>query len=582
MNYPKLNNVAFICLFILLIITGGDALAQKADTAHKSTASDKITIHILNNRVVTFTKTDSGDFFRFVGDVIMQQGTDTLYCDSLYQNKTTNVLEAFSNVRIAQEGGTQGLCDYLRYTAASKLAHMQGNVSLTDGKNKLWSDELTYDLGTKIGTYSNYGTLEADSTVVTSKRGEYNVKSKEARFAGNAIVKDPQYHTRSEDMSYNTETKMTHFYGKSLVVGDSGRSILQTSSGYYDSKAGLAYFTTPSSIWYNGQYIESDTLYYNKASGLGYAHGHVIAVDTGHKSTLYCGRATYYQKRRVLWAVQKPVLQQVNGKDTLYVRADTFYSAPMVQPKAQSGSLKGTDSSKVQSRAKQGKQKEAATDTKQKKKNKKDKKDDLAIAKVVADTSVADSTAPLCFVGYHHVRIFSDSLQGVCDSISYTQTDSMIRMIYNPIAWSRNSQITGDTIIMKLDSSHIKSITVPNNAFIVSLAGPANAGLYDQVQGKTLRGFFKNNTITNLRVYPNAEAIYYTKDGHNAYIGVSQAKSERMNIFFENQKIKKILFEKDVFQTLTPLDKADIPNTKLSRFKWLIERRPQSKEELFD
>ena len=584
---PELSNRKRSCLSVFLIfafqlLAGMTVYGQKADTTadtRTGTSSDKITIHILNNRVVTFTKTDSGDFFRFIGDVVMQQGTDTLYCDSLIQNKTTNILEAFSNVRIAQEGGTQGLCDYLRYTASQKLAYMRGNVSLTDGKNKLWSDDLTYNLGTKIGVYNNNGTLEADSTIVTSSRGEYNVKSKEARFAGNAIIKDPQYHTKSDDMSYNTETKMTHFFAKSIVVGDSGRSILQTSGGYYDSHAGLAYFNTPSSLWYYAQYIEADTLYYNKTSGLGYAHGHVIAVDTSHHSTIYCGRATYYQKRRVMWAVQKPVLEQVNGRDTLYIRADTFYSAPMASNKILAEKTKTGDSTAANISVLK---KNNTGIAEQPKKIKKKKQILLPETKTFVDTSAADSTAPLCFVGYHHVRIFSDSLQGVCDSISYTQSDSMMRMIYNPVAWSRNSQITGDTIIMQLDSSHIKSITVPNNAFIVSLAGPEGSGLYDQIQGRTLKGYFKKNTITNLHISPNAEAIYYTKDEHNAFLGVSEAKSVKMNIFFVNQKIKKILFEKDVHQKLTPLDKADLPNEKLSRFKWLIDRRPKSKEELFD
>lgn len=557
-------------LFMLFLFLAGavsPAMAQKTDTV------DKITIHILNNKMVTFTHTDSGDFFRFVGDVVMQQGTDTLYCDSLYQNKTTNVLQAFGNVRIAQQGGTQGVCEYLRYVSYTKMALMQGAVEITDGKNRLWADELTYDLGNKIGEYNSTGTLMADSTLVMSNRGVYNVKSKDARFLGNVIVKDPQYHTRSQDMLYNTESKMTRFFAKSLVVGDSGRTILQTSSGYYDNVHGIAGFDKPSSVWYDGRYIEADTLFYSKPQGLSYAYGHVIAVDTEHHSTLYCGHTIYYINKRIMWALDKPVLQTVNNNDTLYIRADTFYSAPIVK-QGKAVPEKIVDSGMAPSK------KEVARATK---KNKKKSADPALTANtIVTDTTKADTSAPLFFAGYHHVRIFSDSLQGVCDSIVYTQSDSCIRMIYSPIAWSRDAQVTGDTIIMQLDSSNIKSIYVPNNAFVVSLAGPENANMYDQVQGRTLKGFFKDNAITDLNVYPNAEAIYYAKDDSGAYIGISQAKSVSMRIFFAGQKINRIVLKKDVHQSLTPLQKADIPNTRLSRFKWLSERRPRSKEELFE
>ena len=159
------------------------------------------------------------------------------------------------------------------------------------------------------------------------------------------------------------------------------------------------------------------------------------------------------------------------------------------------------------------------------------------------DSTKADTTAPLIFIGYHHVRIFSDSLQGTCDSISYSQSDSTIRMMFDPIAWSHMSQITGDTILLKLDDSgKLKSLFVPNNSFVVSQSGPEKAQLFDQVQGKTLTGYFINNTINKLVVVPEAQSIYYSKDSKGAYVGESEASSERMKIYFQNQQINKILF----------------------------------------
>ncbi len=577
-----MNNHSKFCSFVFFVLAlcGGlpAARAQKADT------SDKMIIHILNNKLLTFTKTDSGDFFRFVGDVIMQQGTDTLYCDSLYQNKTTNILEAFSNVRIAQLGGTQGLCDYLKYTSAVKLAYMKGHVSLTDGKNKLWCEELTYDLGTKTGVYNNHGTLNADSTIVTSEKGIYNVNSKEARFTGHVIVADPNYYTTSEDLGYNTESKLTRFFAPSVVTGDSGRTILQTSSGTYDSHKGMADFDTHSSVWYDGYYIEGDTLHYNKITGYGYAYGNVVGIDTAHHSTLYCGRATYNKRKRILWAVDKPVLVQVNNRDTLYMRADTFYSAPIVKTALLNG-LSGNDTLLARrftdNHSNKDSVKQMASPVRERKGRKKEKELTPPTFSV-ADTTDADTSLPLYFTGYHHVRIFSDSMQGLCDSIVYTQNDSTIRMIYNPILWSRNSQVTGDTILMKMDSGKINNVYVPNNAFVVSLAASQKAEIYDQVQGKTLRAYFKDNAINMLNVFPNAEAIYYPKDDSGFFIGVSQATSTRMRVFFNDQKIDKIKFEQDVHQTLTPLEKADLPSTRLSRFKWLIKLRPKNKEELFN
>lgn len=600
------------CLALLcLILQGIPALAQKADTAKKMAVSkdDKMIISIDRAQTITGFKTDSGDYRKFTGDVILRQGTDTLYCDSAIQNSTTKNFEAFGHVKIAQMGGTKGTSDYLKYTSDKKLAYMRGDVALTDGKNNLICEELTYDLGSKVAVYDNWGTLHNDSTSVTSKTGIYSVNDKNARFKGSAYITDPQYKITSEDLLYNTESKVTQFYAKSIVTRDGGKSVLQTSDGWYDGQKGIAHFLGHSSIWNDGQYIEADTLNYNKQTGYGLANGHVISIDTGHHATIYCGHTEYFQRKKILWATINPVLVQANGKDTLYMSADTFYSAPMTKSKLKNPnnqipkdtlvfhefpmpkdySNKGsalkeqikvanerTDTAKRAMPVKEGKK------NRNKNKNKKkDNKSENAETTIVTDTTAADTTAPLYFIGYHHVLIFSDSLQGKCDSVCYTRSDSMIRMMYNPIAWSHNSQITGDTILMQMDSSSLKRMYVPNNAFIVSQSGPPKAKLFDQVQGKTLTAYFNKKAITKMVVYPNAECIYYNKDDKGAYLGVSQATSVRMLIFFEDQKIIKIKFEQDTHQTMTPLDKADIPGMKLSKFKWLIDQRPKSKEELF-
>ena len=157
-----------------------------------------------------------------------------------------------------------------------------------------------------------------------------------------------------------------------------------------------------------------------------------------------------------------------------------------------------------------------------------------------------------------------------------------MRLMYSPVAWSRTSQITGDTILLYMDSSRLKKLYVPNNALVVSQSGPPKAGLYDQTQGKTLTGYFENNAIKEMVVMPNAEAIYYSKDDAGAYLGVVQAQSERMRVYFENEQVSRILLEQEPRQTMTPMQQVNIPATRLSRFLWLIDKRPKSVQELFD
>lgn len=536
--------------------------------ATPSDSSKNVIVNILSATNSYGIQTDTGLLQRLVGNVRLQQGSTTMSCDSAYLNLVTNNMEAFGNVQIIQAGGTQVNSDYLRYRGNQKLAYLSGNVSLTDGKSNLWSENLTYDLNSKIGTYQDGGTLESETTTLSSKYGSYNTQTKEARFRGDVSVTDPKYDVTSEDLGYNTASKLVSFFGPSVVVND--QSELRTSSGTYDSKNEIAHFNTRSSMQQDAQYIEGDKLDYNRTSGFGQANGRVVVIDTLKKSTLWCGFATYNERSHQLFATQNPVLLSVNGQDSLYIAADTFYSAPE-KKLAEKYPPNLTQKPKTQKESKESKTKE----------NKTQKIVEQNRSKLSNDSTIVDSTAPRYFIGYHHVRIWSDSLQGVCDSISYSQRDSLMKMIGHPIAWSRESQITGDTILLYTDSSSVRKLFVPNNALLVSRSGPEKAQLYDQVQGKTMTGYFVKNKLEKMVVFPSAESIYYSKDDHGAYIGVVQAEGERMTVFFEESNIKKILIEQDPKQTLTPMNKANLPAMRLSQFKWLQEQRPKSKEELF-
>jgi hypothetical protein len=55
-----------------------------------------------------------------------------------------------------------------------------------------------------------------------------------------------------------------------------------------------------------------------------------------------------------------------------------------------------------------------------------------------------------------------------------------------------------------------------------------------------------------------------------------------MRVLFGNGKISRIVFEQEVKHKMSPLDKVSLPAMRLNRFQWLEEKRPKSKEELFE
>ncbi|MBS1588612.1 MAG: hypothetical protein JST52_03250 [Bacteroidetes bacterium] len=533
-------------------------LCQLVFAQKKQDSSAKLPIEILpgNGTRLEYITTDSGAINKLINNVSLKQGDTYMYCDSAYINLVKNNVQAFGNVRIIQPGGTQVNSNYLRYTGNTKKAFLQGNVSLTDGKNNLWAESLLYDLTTKVATYDQGGTLQSETTTLSSNTGMYNAKSKDARFTVDVFVTDPQYSVTSKDLGYNTESKMVRFFDSSLIIND--KSELQTNNGTWDAKNELANLITRSSILSEARYLEGDKIDYNKKTGIGIVTGNVYALDTAQKITLFSGWARYDEKAKKLWTAIKPVLKRSNGNDSLYMRADTFFAAPVPLK----DSLFGNKNSLLK-----GKGKNVLPD--------------LMRRAVLDSVAAADSSRPRYFIGYHHVLVYSDSMQARCDSISYSQSDSIMRLMYQPVVWSRKSQITGDTILLYSDTSSIRKLFVPNNSFIISQAGPDQSNIFDQVQGKSITGYFEHNAIREMIVWPNAEAIQYAKDDIGAYLGMNQAQCDRIRVFFDSSEVKKIVLEQDVKQTMTPMRQVDFLNARLSRFIWLPDQRPKSIAELF-
>ena len=65
--------------------------------------------------------------------------------------------DAFGHVHINDTDTTHIYSDFLRYLTDKRLANFKQHVRLTDGHGVLTTEELEYDVNTKIGIYKNGG-----------------------------------------------------------------------------------------------------------------------------------------------------------------------------------------------------------------------------------------------------------------------------------------------------------------------------------------------------------------------------------------------------------------------------------------
>jgi hypothetical protein len=194
--------------------------------------------------------------------------------------------------------------------------------------------------------------------------------------------------------------------------------------------------------------------------------------------------------------------------------------------------------------------------------------------KVINDT--LDSADKI--LAFNNMKFFRKDLQGSCDSMVYRVKDSVILLYKEPVLWSEDNQLTADSIFIYVSHNRVDSLTLFNSAFIISLDTLES---YNQIKGRTMTAYFYDNELKKIRVFGNAQTLYFVREDDGKMIGINSSLSSFMNILIHEGRINTILYEEKPDAELIPQEEIGLDMRKLDGFIWREERRPGSKEEIF-
>lgn len=458
------------------------------------------------------------DLGRFIGNVAFIHKDIIMTCDSAYFYQNKNQLKAFSRVHVKQGDTLDLYGDYLFYDGTRELANMEGNVVLIDRETHLYTHAIDYDVAKKIARYPEKGRITDKENTLTSMLGTYYVNEKMFHFKDSIKITNPDYVMTADTMEYNTETETVFFTGPSELNGDS--LYLYCEKGWYDTKK------DQSRIWKNAvidnrqQIIRGDSLFYDGKKGFGQAFNNVTITDTTNNIIVGGNFAWYYKDPEQFMVTDRAVFIQVSKNDSLFLHADTIS------------------------------------------------------AKSVSDTTGRSFRLMRAF---HGCKIFSSDLQAKCDSLAYSFQDSVIRMYYSPVLWSEENQLTSDSVAIFTKNRQADRMELYNTAFVTSKFDSLR---FNQIKGRKLTGFFRNNKLYRIEVEGNGESVYYLDD-KGKLVGVTHNKSSTIEIVVDNGKIQQITERQNPDGKLDPplLNTPDM--MKLPGFNWFNEIRPKNVEDIF-
>jgi hypothetical protein len=116
-----------------------------------------------------------------------------------------------------------------------------------------------------------------------------------------------------------------------------------------------------------------------------------------------------------------------------------------------------------------------------------------------------------------------------------------------------------------------------SSAFITSQVDDSR---FNQVKGRSLTGYFKDNELYKINVEGNGETIYWLLDGDEV-IGVNKAKCASIEIFVTDGKITAINEYQNPEGVIDPPAKVNSEAEKLDGFSWFDMIRPKKMTDIF-
>jgi len=474
-------------------------------------------VYLENSESLSFDQMINPDVQVLRGNVRFRHDNATMFCDSAYFYEKANSLDAFGHVKIVQADTLFVFGDFLFYDGNTKLARLRQNVKMINRKTTLTTDSLNFDRNRNLAWYYTGGKIVDTENTLTSVWGQYSTATNDVLFRNQVLLVNKNFTMNNDSLLYNTRTKVANIICPTRILYNEETEI-NTSRGWYNTDTERSMMFNRSTVKHkDGKTMVGDTVFYDKKSNYGEAFTNVILNDTVNKSTLYGDYIFYNDNTKYGLATDSAMMVDWSTEDTMYVHADTLFK--------------------------------------------------------MRDSIYDDVKA------YHHVRFFRNDVQGLCDSMYYAGRDSVISLHYEPVLWSDNNQLSGETMQIFTKNKKVNRVKITNDAITVQ----HNDSVYfNQLSGKEMIAYIDSGQLRKVDINGNAETVFYPQDdADSTLIGLNKTQSSFVAMYLKNKKVDRVVLTSASSGTMFPLDKATDNELYLKNFFWLEDQRPMTVKDLF-
>jgi len=434
-------------------------------------------------------------------------------------------------------------CDYSHHYMKENKMIAFDNISINKGDTLIVKGtKLTYEGNNNLAHLSGGVLLKDKHTQLQTDEVFFNLETNIAHYPSKGIITEKDLTLSSERGTYNTKSHV--FYFKKNVKVNSKKYSVETDTLNYNSINKTSYFLGPTYIlsekniiycengWYNNlsnksqfrenayitngeQIIKGDSLFYDRNKSYGKAINNISIIDTLNKIIVNGNLAEYFEDEDKVEVTKSALLNLIMEKDTLFITAEKFIS--------------------------------------------------------VSAESEYITASP-------DVKIYKKDLQGKCDSLYYSISDSIIELFFHPVLWVDDMQISSDSIQINILNQKIESMNFYPNSIIIS---EADSLYYNQIKGKYMNAWFTKNKLNKLDIFGNGQSLFLIKDEKTKEnIGLNKVICTDISIIMDEGRLSTIRYKTIPASTTIPYKDIIDSDKYLDGFIWRLEEKPKSKNDI--
>ena len=620
-----------------LILLAALLLAALPLSAQQNSGQADSLVRLLNAVSLEQVEKDGRMARKAIDPTFLHNGT-YLSCDTALWHVEEKLINCFGNVRLTQGESvlTSGKLDYL---IDESLAQFRGGVvELRNQRdNVLRTYTLDYNTQDSLAVFSGGASMiSSDGQIIESDEGTYENARDMFNFNGNVNMFTDSIFVRTEQLRYDSKASRADFLTE-IDFWKDGR-MLSAGSGWYERNDETFFFRDHVHGLGESEESWSDSLYYYRTPNDLLMLGSVQVQDQSRRVAALGDRLQYVDSlaRVTLEENASVALWDEDGAqpDTTYLGAERFvyWTQPRCDVDGNEIALAEKRKAEMLEDPIAAYRRRAAEEAAQKR-NEELKNDPVAQGRLAAqraaaglpplklgddedshsglesshsgldpespsDTTVIlseaknlvdslavqqdtippapDSTKIGFLFANKDIKIFRKDMQVRCDSLRYSDLDSIARLYKNPIVWNEgNRQYNSDSLFVLLRNEKMERANLLSNAFVhTEEAG----GYFDQIKSTDIIAYFSDSTsLRRFDALGGVTCLFYLEE-NDAIATVNRTESKMMMATFDAEGNVDHVYNFDNPKSdAYPVVQLPAAEHKLRGFNWQPELRPKDK-----